>query len=128
MEEQEEDREAKDQLEREKLAIKSSMQSMCGVYDQSVCSIMSVEGSKKKKKKDESQKETMNEDFLTHIKILNPQFDPKKMKHENLNELLMFNYNKNTLSQDFDKLFEKTVRNSNKTTLSPKNLLRSTTM
>lgn len=72
---------------------------------------MSVEGTKKKKKKDENQKETLNEDFLSHIKILNPHFDPKKMKHENLNELLMFNYNKNTLPQEFDKLFEKTVCN-----------------
>lgn len=53
----------------------------------------------------------MNEDFLSHIKILNPHFDPKKIRHENLNELLMFNYNKNGLPGEFDKIFEKTINN-----------------
>lgn len=69
---------------------------------------MSVEN-KKKKRRDEASKETLNEDFLSHIKILNPYFDPKKVKHENLSELLMFTYNPSTLPQEFDKIFEKTV-------------------
>lgn len=33
------------------------------------------------------------------------------MKHENLSELLMFNYNKAQLPHEYDKLFEKTINN-----------------
>lgn len=58
---------------------------------------MSVEVSKKRKKKDDNQKDTLNEEFLNHIRSLNPHIDPKKMKYENLNELLIINYNKNQL-------------------------------
>ncbi|KAL4487152.1 hypothetical protein ABPG72_017871 [Tetrahymena utriculariae] len=99
------------EVDRIKQQIKNTLHNQLQIYDQSVCSIMQVEVSKKRKKKDDNQKDTLNEEFLNHIKNLNPQIDPKKMKYENLNELLTFNYNKNQLQQEFEKIFEKTINN-----------------
>ncbi|KAL4438646.1 hypothetical protein ABPG74_015544 [Tetrahymena malaccensis] len=99
------------EVDKIKQQIKNTLHNQLQVYDQSVCSIMQVEISKKRKKKDDSQKDTLNEDFLNHIKNLNPQIDPKKMKYENLNELLTFNYNKNQIQQEYEKIFEKTISN-----------------
>ncbi|EAR99824.2 HSA protein (macronuclear) [Tetrahymena thermophila SB210] len=99
------------EVDKIKQQIKNTLHNQIQAYDQSVCSIMQVEVSKKRKKKDDNQKDTLNEEFLNHIKNLNPQIDPKKMKYENLNELLTFNYNKNQLQQEYEKIFEKTINN-----------------
>lgn len=57
-----------------------------------------LETNKKKKKKEDTIKETLNEEFMLSTEFQNPGLDFKKTKYENVNELLTLYYDQNTIN------------------------------
>ena len=56
---------------------------------------MQIEIKKKRKKKEDISKDNfLNEDFISKITQLNQNIDLKKLKYENLNDLLTYKYDK----------------------------------